>query len=96
MEFNTMFDEEVDEVIQLNEKVSKEKHLILFNDDVNTFDDVIEALIEVCEHDPLQAEQCTLITHYKGKCSVKEGSFKKLRPVCEGLHDRGLSAKIED
>ncbi|MBL4716181.1 MAG: Clp protease ClpS [Bacteroidetes bacterium] len=91
-----MFEEQVDEVIQRNEKVNKEKYLILFNDDVNTFDDVIEALIEVCEHDPLQAEQCTLITHYKGKCSVKEGSFKKLRPVCEGLHDRGLSAKIED
>ncbi len=69
--------------------------LMLYNDDVNTFDFVIESLMEVCKHERLQAEQCTLLVHYAGKCSVKEGSFSALRPLCEALLDRGLSSVIE-
>ena len=54
---------------------SIENNLVLFNDEFNTFDFVIETLIDICGHEPLQAEQCTLITHYKGKCSVKSGDI---------------------
>lgn len=70
--------------------------LILYNDDVNTFDFVAESLISVCRHEPIQAEQCTWLVHYTGKCVVKNGSYKKLRPMCEALLDRGLSARIEN
>ncbi len=77
-------------------KEEDEKQLVLYNDDVNTFDFVTESLIKVCGHDQLQAEQCTYLVHYTGLCAVKNGSFKKLRPMCEALLDRGLTAKIED
>lgn len=69
--------------------------LILHNDEVNTFDFVIESLIEVCEHTTEQAEQCTYLVHYKGKCDVKSGSFDFLRPMRHALVDRGLTATIE-
>lgn len=72
------------------------KALILYNDDYNTFPFVAESLIKVCGHDALQAEQCTYLIHYTGKCVVKNGSFIKLRPMCEALLERGLTAKIED
>ncbi|MBK9542616.1 MAG: ATP-dependent Clp protease adaptor ClpS [Bacteroidetes bacterium] len=62
---------------------------------MNTFDFVIEALIEVCNHDTLQAEQCTYIVHYNGKCVVKSGSYSDLNPMREALCDRGLSAVIK-
>ena len=69
--------------------------LILHNDEVNSFDFVIESLIEVCEHTTEQAEQCTYLVHYKGKCDVKSGSFDLLRPMRHALVDRGLTATIE-
>jgi ATP-dependent Clp protease adaptor protein ClpS len=69
--------------------------LILFNDDVNTFDFVIETLMDVCGHDAVQAEQCATLVHYKGKCGVKRGSFDELKPKCEALLEKGLSATIE-
>lgn len=69
--------------------------LILHNDEVNTFEFVIESLIEVCEHTTEQAEQCTYLVHYKGKCDVKSGSFDFLRPLRHALADRGLKATIE-
>ena len=69
--------------------------LILHNDEVNTFDFVIESLIEVCKHTTEQAEQCTYLVHYKGKCDVKSGSFDFLRPMRTALVDRGLNATIE-
>lgn len=73
----------------------KEKNiLVLHNDDVNTFDFVIMSLIEVCKHTPTQAEQCTYLVHYKGKCDVKSGSYQFLEPMCTALLDRGLSAEI--
>ena len=68
--------------------------LVLFNDEVNTFDWVIVSLIEVCEHTLEQAEQCAIITHYKGKCGVKSGSYEELEPRCSSLLQRGLSAEI--
>jgi ATP-dependent Clp protease adaptor protein ClpS len=84
---------------EITEIVTKEeatKALLLYNDDVNTFDFVAESLIKVCNHDSIQAEQCTYLVHYAGKCVVKNGTFKKLKPLCEALLERGLSAKIED
>ena len=72
-----------------------EKMLVLFNDHVNSFDWVIQSLIEVCNHDYAQAEQCAIIAHHKGKYGVKAGSFKELRPRCEALLDRGLTAEIQ-
>ena len=71
-----------------------ENEIILYNDDVNTFDHVIRTLIQVCEHTSEQAEQCSLIVHYKGKCSVKSGTFSDLKPRCTKLLQAGLSAEI--
>ncbi|HPD53878.1 MAG: ATP-dependent Clp protease adaptor ClpS [Bacteroidota bacterium] len=71
------------------------RDLVLYNDDVNTFDFVIQCLIEVCKHDALQAEQCTYIVHYNGKCTVKTGSYLQLNPMRQALLDRGLSAVID-
>jgi ATP-dependent Clp protease adaptor protein ClpS len=79
---------------QKKEQLTNLNEIILFNDDVNTFDWVIESLIEICEHDPLQAEQCTLLVHYKGKCGVKTGAYSELEPMCSALLERGLSAEI--
>ncbi|MDG1158932.1 MAG: ATP-dependent Clp protease adaptor ClpS [Flavobacteriales bacterium] len=90
---NTQTEEEV-AVDVLVESVEEHK-LIIFNDEVNTFDFVIDSLISVCGHDPLQAEQCTLIIHFKGKCDVKSGEYDKLEPMCTALLDRGLTAEIQ-
>ncbi len=68
--------------------------IVLYNDDVNTFDHVIETLMHTCEHTSLQAEQCALLVHYTGKCTVKTGSYKELEPRCSKLLDAGLSAEI--
>jgi ATP-dependent Clp protease adaptor protein ClpS len=76
-------------------KDEKTKVIVLYNDDVNTFDHVIRSLVELCGQDLLQAEQCAFLVHYKGKCAVKNGSYKSLKPICEALQDRGLSATIE-
>jgi ATP-dependent Clp protease adaptor protein ClpS len=84
-----------DEVQLLDEKELQENQLILYNDDVNTFDWVIESLIKICKHDRLQAEQCSLIVHQNGKCTVKDGAADALKPMKEALVDRGLSATIE-
>lgn len=68
--------------------------LVVFNDDVNTFDHVISTLIRVCQHTPEQAEQCTFLIHYKGKCAVKSGSFDFLRPFREAICEAGIDARI--
>lgn len=76
--------------------VEQELHnLIVWNDDVNTFDWVIESLVDVCRHDTIQAEQCALIIHHKGKCGVKRGTFEDLRPQAEALIDRNIQATID-
>jgi ATP-dependent Clp protease adaptor protein ClpS len=69
--------------------------LIVWNDDVNTFDWVIETLVEVCGHSYEQAEQCAFIIHYKGKYAVKQGSYEELEPMCTAITDRSISATIE-
>lgn len=69
--------------------------LILYNDDYNTFDWVIDSLMAVCEHSFEQAEQCSLIVHYKGKCVIKEGTKEKLQQMREALIDRGLNVTLE-
>ncbi|HET9052614.1 MAG TPA: ATP-dependent Clp protease adaptor ClpS [Cyclobacteriaceae bacterium] len=68
--------------------------LVVFNDDVNTFDHVINTLIKVCKHTPEQAEQCTLLIHYKGKCTVKNGSFEYLKPMRDAICEAGIDARI--
>jgi len=75
-------------------EITEVRDLVVFNDDVNTFDHVIETLIKVCKHSPEQAEQCTLLIHFKGKCTVKTGSFDELRPMKEGICEAGIDAKI--
>ena len=76
--------------------IDEELHnLIVWNDNVNTFDWVIESLVDVCGHETLQAEQCALIIHHRGKCGVKKGSFDDLRPQAEALIDRGIQATID-
>ena len=70
------------------DKVSEEKFLILHNDNVHSFDYVINALIDICEHAYEQAAQCTIITHYKGKCDVKKGNFDDLRVMKDALTER--------
>lgn len=68
--------------------------IVLFNDDVNTFDHVIQTLVETCNHTYEQAEQCSLLVHYKGKCTVKTGPYDDLKPRCEKILSAGLSAEI--
>ncbi|MBK5277431.1 MAG: ATP-dependent Clp protease adaptor ClpS [Bacteroidia bacterium] len=75
-------------------EITELKDLIVFNDDINTFDHVIKTLIKVCKHSPEQAEQCTLLIHYKGKCAVKKGSYEELRPMREAICEVGIDAKI--
>ena len=74
---------------------NKDQFLILHNDDVHSFDYVIEALIEICKHDFVQATQCTIITHYKGSCDVRRGNFESLKPLREALIGRELTATID-
>jgi ATP-dependent Clp protease adaptor protein ClpS len=74
---------------------SNNRHLVLYNDDVNSFDYVISCLVEVCEHDFIQAEQCAFITHFKGKCDIKKGDYKSLKPMKQNLVDKGLRVTID-
>lgn len=78
----------------LLEELENQHCIVLHNDEVNTFDYVIESLMEVCEHQPEQAEQCTMIIHFNGKCEVKTGEINDLIPRCQELLRRGLSAEI--
>jgi ATP-dependent Clp protease adaptor protein ClpS len=92
------------EIMCTKEKVQEESlvdtleqplnEILLYNDDVNTFDHVIDTLIYACDHTPEQAEQCSIIVHYKGKCTVKTGSYDELEPRCSMLLEAGLSAEI--
>ncbi len=75
-------------------EIEELREIILWNDEVNTFDWVISSLVDVCEHSMEQAEQCSVIVHYKGKCEVKTGTYNELKPICTELLNRGLSAEI--
>ncbi|AWW31437.1 ATP-dependent Clp protease adaptor ClpS [Echinicola strongylocentroti] len=86
-------EEEVE--ILLEDLVDTEEHdLVVYNDDINTFEHVTKVLIKVCKHSQEQAEQCTMIIHYKGKCAVKKGSMKLLKPMCQSILDAGIQAAI--
>ena len=69
--------------------------LVLLNDDIHTFDYVINALVQICEHSPEQAEQCALITHFKGKCDISKGKYEKLKSQKDALTEKGLKAVID-
>jgi ATP-dependent Clp protease adaptor protein ClpS len=84
---------EVEELLEVEEVIDA-KQLVVFNDDINTFAHVIETLITVCKHTPEQAEQCTWIVHYKGKCSVKMGDMEELTPMKRAICDAGIDARI--
>ena len=84
----------VQEEIDVLEQVVNQNEIVLFNDDVNTFDHVIDSLIDICEHTLEQAEQCAILVHYKGKCIVKTGEYSDLKPRCSSLLNLGLSAEI--
>ena len=77
------------------DQIVEQKDLIVFNDDVNSFDHVIESLVKVCKHTSIQAEQCTWLVHYKGKCHVKRGEYEMLEEMCTGLLNRGITAEIQ-
>ncbi len=79
--------------LEVEEKI--ENRIVLFNDEVNTFDHVIDMLVAACDHTPIQAEQCSLIVHYKGKCNVKSGEYEDLKPRCTALLEAGLTAEIQ-
>ena len=93
---NEIMNKEQEDVDVLEEElVENEKSLILVNDDVNTFEHVIKSLMEVCQHTHEQAETCAWITHYKGKCAVRHGSFDELKPYYDALLERHLTVRIE-
>jgi ATP-dependent Clp protease adaptor protein ClpS len=79
----------------LDELLVEQRDLIVYNDDFNTFDHVIDSLIKICDHHPLQAEQCALIVHNNGKCQVKRGDYDVLASMCTALHERGITAEVE-
>ncbi|WMI70182.1 ATP-dependent Clp protease adaptor ClpS [Mangrovimonas sp. YM274] len=86
--------EKTSEDLLYAEEVLKQNEIVLYNDDVNTFDHVIETLMHACDHTPEQAEQCSIIVHYNGKCTVKTGDYDDLLPRCSKMLEAGLSAEI--
>jgi len=90
-----MIEEKINPLINSEQSLTEIKSLVLYNDEINTFDHVIIALVEVCYHDLEQAEQCALITHYKGSCPVKSGPINDLKQLINELHKRNLKAGIE-
>ena len=88
---NTKYQEDTDVLTEVDEYCS----LIVWNDEVNTFEWVIETLVDVCGHTIEQAEQCAIIIDSKGKYAVKEGSYEQLKPMCDAITDRGIGATID-
>ncbi|WP_055445175.1 ATP-dependent Clp protease adaptor ClpS [Lacinutrix himadriensis] len=86
--------EKIQEEVQVETEALNLNEIVLYNDDVNTFDHVIDTLIYACDHTPEQAEQCSILVHYKGQCTVKTGVYDELEPRCTMLLDAGLSAEI--
>ena len=81
-------------IVEVDEVTVEEKNVIVYNDDVNTFEHVIDTLIRVCKHSQEQAEQCTWLVHHKGKCAVKSGEFDRLKPIKEAICEAGIDARI--
>ncbi|MEM5540749.1 MULTISPECIES: ATP-dependent Clp protease adaptor ClpS [unclassified Olleya] len=86
--------EKIQEEHEVSTLEQPNNEIVVYNDDVNTFDHVIDTLIYACDHTPEQAEQCTILVHYKGQCTVKTGAYKELEPRCTMLLEAGLSAEI--
>ncbi|NSW44406.1 MAG: ATP-dependent Clp protease adaptor ClpS [Bacteroidales bacterium] len=70
-------------------------YLILHNDSINTFEFIIETLVDLCHHDPYQASQCALIAHYKGKCEIKKGDLNDLKKLAQSFKEKGIIVSIE-
>lgn len=87
----TYFQEQFDVI----EELIDIKSLIIHNDDINTFEWVIESLMDICKHELVQAEQCTMLIHFKGKAAVKNGTFEELQPMKDAFSDRGINATID-
>lgn len=85
----------LEEDVLLDTSLEKSCQLIVWNDEVNTFEWVIETLVSICGHSPEQAEQCALIIHSQGKYAVKYGSYEILKPLCDAITDRGINATVE-
>lgn len=94
--FNVKEKEDVDVLDEIKDIIGNHAHLLVYNDDFNTFDWVIRCLIEILNHSSQQAEQLSLIIHFKGKATVKSGPKSELKPLKDALVDRGLSAVIEE
>ena len=92
---NHQYNPQVEEDVLLMEETEQNFKLIIYNDDVNTFDWVIETLVEVCGHSHEQAEQCAMIIHHHGKYAVKNGAYEDLKPQCDAITERGINATIE-
>ncbi len=90
-----MLKEQKNPIDKIEDQLVEERNLVLYNDDYNTFDFVIDTLIEVCDHDPITAEQCTVLVHHKGKCTVKSGVLEELKPIRKEMTNRGLTVSIK-
>ena len=88
---NTKYNEDLDVLTATEESCT----LIVWNDEVNSFEWVIETLMDICGHSQEQAEQCAMIIHHKGKYAVKEGPYDTLKPMCDAITERGIGATIE-
>ena len=84
-----------DEETEVLDDIGMECSLIVWNDEVNTFDWVIQALVEICDHTQEQAEQCAMIIHSQGKYAVKHGTYEVLKPMCDAITERGIGATVE-
>ena len=84
-----------DEETEVLDDIGTECSLIVWNDEVNTFDWVIQALVEICDHTQEQAEQCAMIIHSQGKYAVKHGTYEVLKPMCDAITERGIGATVE-
>ena len=87
---------EILEMMEVITETSSAFNLIVWNDEVNTFEWVIETLVEICGHSQEQAEQCAMLIHYKGKYAVKTGDYDQLKPQCDAINDRLINATIEE
>jgi ATP-dependent Clp protease adaptor protein ClpS len=85
---------QVQELVDLEVAINLENNIVVFNDEVNTFDHVIDTFIDILSHSVEQAEQCAMIIHTRGKCKVKSGSYEELEPLCTAILDRGISAEV--
>ena len=92
MDFGYSYEKEVEVLEEVN--VDNLNDLVVFNDDFNTFDHVINTLVKVCKHSTEQAEQCAWIIHYKGKCQVKTGTMTDLKPMRDAICEAGIDARV--